>query len=117
MEDVINALLSKADEVNSIVQSYSLEMNELEELVLKGEGQYSELVTHYKERLKELHPQLTQIRHAIFKLKEAQRLKQEADSMVEQIKRNFELDKQRKSELSIGGSSEIVFSGNKKLRF
>ncbi len=117
MDDVINVLLGKADEVNSIVQSYSIEMNELEELVLKGESQYSELMTHYKERLKELHPQLTQIRHAIFKLKEAQRLKQEADSLVEQIRRNFELDKQRKTEFSFGGTDDLVFSGNKKIRF
>lgn len=120
MEEMIADLLKKAEEVSNIIQSYSTEITELEDLVSKGQNEYQELVEHYKEKLKELSPQLTQIRHAVFKLREAKRFTAEADALVTQIRENFDLDIKKKESISrksLEPAAPIVFSGKKKVRF
>lgn len=114
MDNVISDLLAKAEEVDSIVQNYSIEIEELKELLAQGKTEYRELISDYENRLRELHPQLIQIRHAIFKLREAQRLKNEASHVVEEIMIAFSLDKKKRETISSSVSSPMKIT---KVRF
>ncbi len=101
-EMTIEELLQKAEEVGKIVESYSAEIADLQQLVAQGKEEYKELLADYEHRLQEFQPQLTTIRHAIFKMREAKRLSNEADQLVSQIKETFKADKERRQTLEQG---------------